>query len=80
MDEAARQLDLALGKAIMVFRAERDKMTQDELAARAGISKKTIGRFELGQSSMRMPQMLKISKALGIELGALLEKAQEFGG
>ncbi|MCU1640877.1 MAG: family transcriptional regulator [Nocardia sp.] len=80
MDEAARKLDLALGKAIMVMRAERNKMTQDELAERTGISKKTIGRFETGQSSMRMPQMLRISTALGVELGELLKKALELGG
>ncbi|WP_063017140.1 helix-turn-helix domain-containing protein [Nocardia niwae] len=80
MDEAARQLDLALGKAIVVLRATRDKMTQDELAELSGISKKTIGRIETGQSSMRMPQMLRISTALGVELGDLLKKAQELGG
>lgn len=80
MDEAARRLDLALGRAVMVLRAERDKMTQDELAELTGISKKTIGRIETGQSSMRMPQMLRISVALGIEMGDLLKKALELGG
>ncbi len=80
MDEAAQRLDIALGKAIMVLRATRDKMTQDELAELAGISKKTIGRIETGQSSMRMPQMLRISRALGVQPGELLEKAIELGG
>lgn len=79
MDEAARKLDLALGRAIMVMRATRNGMTQEELARRSGISKKTIGRFETG-SSMRMPQMLRIATALGIGLGELLEKAEELGG
>ncbi len=80
MNEAAHRLDIALGKAIVVLRATRDKMTQDELAERTGLSKKTIGRFETGQSSMRTPQMLKISMALGVELGELFAKAQELGG
>ncbi|MFE4714819.1 helix-turn-helix transcriptional regulator [Paenibacillus sp. NPDC056722] len=55
-------------------------MTQGELAARSGVSKKTIGRIENGRSSMQIEQMYRIAAALGVTLGGLLEKAYELGG
>ncbi|MGI5222218.1 helix-turn-helix domain-containing protein [Nocardia sp. CA-290969] len=79
MDEAARKLDKALGHAIRVMRAER-QWSQEDLVARSGISKRTIGRIETGQSSMQMPQMLRIATALGVSLGDLLTRAEELGG
>lgn len=78
MDEAARQLDAALGEAIRIQRAVK-RWSQDELAARVGLSKKTIGRIETGKTSMQMPQMLKIATALGLSLGELLTEAENVG-
>ncbi|WP_306365505.1 helix-turn-helix transcriptional regulator [Nocardia sp. CC227C] len=84
MDAAARKLDLALGEAIRILRLER-RWSQDDLAYRSHISKRTIGRIERGESSLQMPQMFKIATALGLELPDIMQRASElqakgFGG
>jgi putative transcriptional regulator len=79
MDEAERRLDAALGEAIRQLRVVA-RISQDELAERTRLSKKTIGRIETGKSSLRMPQMLRISAALEVTMGELLEKAESIGG
>ncbi len=84
MDEAAHRLDLCLGEAIRILRVTR-RWSQDELAARVRLSKKTIGRIEKGQTSMSTPQMFRIATALGVEVGDLVQRATDlqaegFGG
>src|SRR5687768_16246337 len=78
MDEAARKLDAALGEASRIERAIKGRMSQETLAEASGLSKRTIGRIENG-SSMTLPQMLKISIALGVTPGELLSKAEALG-
>ncbi|WP_378735457.1 helix-turn-helix domain-containing protein [Nocardia brasiliensis] len=73
MDAAAHELDVAFGEAIRRLRMSKD-WRQEDLAARARLSVKTIGRIENG-STMQTPQMLRISTAFGIGLGDLVKQA-----
>ena len=44
---------------------EEAGLTQEELAHRAGLSRKTIGRVEVGTYSPRLSHVFEIAHALG---------------
>lgn len=50
------------------------KMTQAELAARAGIPRTNITRFESGNYNPSLEMMVKIALALGMELDIQLKE------
>ncbi|EOM77761.1 XRE family transcriptional regulator [Rhodococcus rhodnii] len=60
-----------------VLRAERARLdlTQDEVAARAGISKLTVFRLEAAQRDAKAPQLIALARALEIEPNAILQAA-----
>ena len=52
---------------------EEHGITQEELATQTGINRVTITRYETSQVSVSLLNLLKISKALGVEPSALLK-------
>lgn len=56
----------ALGERLSVARRRR-RLTQADLARRAGVSKLTIGRIERGASSAEFSSIVRVLWALGLE-------------
>lgn len=69
-DDRAAQLAAIGGRARR--RRSEQKITQEELADRAGLSKSFIGEVETGQASASGLMYLKIAKALGVSVEWLL--------
>lgn len=69
-----QQLD-RITEAVFVMRAELD-WSQRRLARESGVHFQTITRCELRGAYYSIPSLLKISKALGITLAVLIERAE----
>ena len=48
-------------------------MTQDELARRAGLTRKTISRLDAGKGTTTLATVRRVAAALGVSLGPLLD-------
>ena len=55
------------GEGIRALRGIRGRMTQEELATRAGVSQSAISRLENGSLEASDATRVRISKALGVE-------------
>ena len=53
------------------------KMSQSELARRAGVSQPTVANWEAGTQYPRRPAMQKLCEALGIELSWLVDGSED---
>jgi transcriptional regulator with XRE-family HTH domain len=62
---------VALGRRLLEQR-RRVGLTQGMLADRAGVTRQTLGRLERGAGVPNAPQLVRISRALGVTLDALL--------
>lgn len=72
-----RQEDLvgvALGQAIRAFRSEQ-RLTQEELAHRTGITVGHLSKIERGQSNARFLTVVRIAKGLNVSSGELAGRA-----
>ncbi len=49
-----------------INRRKEQKLTQEQLAILAGISKPTLNHFEQGKTTIRLDSALKILKVLGL--------------
>ncbi len=49
-----------------VRRRKEQKLTQEQLAVLAGVSKPTLNSFEQGKTTIRLDSALKILKVLGL--------------
>jgi len=75
-DAPQPQLDLAV--AIRKIR-RREKMTQEDLATRAGVHLTWISRVESGRSDLRWTSLCRLADGLGVsvlELVALAERIE----
>lgn len=61
-----------LGDHVRSLREERD-LTQEQLAERAGISYKYLGRIELAQVSAGAEVLIRVARALGVPAGELFK-------
>jgi putative transcriptional regulator len=61
-----------IGSAVRIFRAANGKMSQAELADRAGLARDTISRIECGTHKPNSATVVKIADALGVEAGLLM--------
>ena len=52
---------------------EQQELLQRELAERAGVPVRTIGRIERGEVDVRLGTLVKISKALGVPIISLFK-------
>jgi transcriptional regulator with XRE-family HTH domain len=64
-----------LGRNIKVMRVRRD-MTQEELAAEAGLERSYAGAIERGERNLSVTSLLKLAQALGCSPNELLEGVQ----
>ncbi len=62
-----------LGKAVRARRTAL-KLTQEELAHRAGIHPTYLGDVERGERNIALINILKLAKALGVKAGVLLNE------
>jgi ribosome-binding protein aMBF1 (putative translation factor) len=69
-------LSIAIGVRLREIR-EGKGLSQDELAARAGIHRTFVGRVERGETNITMKTLYKIASGLGILVPELLPS--EFG-
>jgi transcriptional regulator with XRE-family HTH domain len=68
VDEEAKRL----GTRVQQARLKRE-MTQEALAAKAGISRAYLARVEIGRHEPTLTTLRKIAKALKVKLGDLVE-------
>lgn len=70
--------DKITSKIIELLASERKKLglTFEDLAARSGFDRSTIALWERGERSPGMAAMLKVSRAMGLELPALIIQAE----
>jgi transcriptional regulator with XRE-family HTH domain len=67
-----------IGERLKAARRERG-LTQEELAARAGVSKDIIAKLEQGQrTTARIATLARIARALGVTLSGLLGRRERF--
>jgi transcriptional regulator with XRE-family HTH domain len=70
----------SIGSRLREIRRERG-LTQEQLAARSGVSAVTVRKLEQGaKSTARIPTLAKLANALGVPLSELLEQRERFGG
>ena len=50
-----------------VRRRKEQKLTQEQLAVLAGVSKPTLNSFEQGKTTIKLDSALKILKVLGLD-------------
>ncbi len=65
-----------------LLKAERERqgLSKYAVAAATGLSQQTIGYVERGQTSPSLDTILRISKALKVDFGDLVKKAEGRGG
>lgn len=61
----------AIGECIRSTRLQRN-LTQEGLAERAGLDRKTVNRIEQGHTSASLDHLLLIADALGVPLSVLV--------
>ncbi|WP_426092877.1 helix-turn-helix domain-containing protein [Flavobacterium sp. DSR3-2] len=71
-DEQYKAL-VALGATIRRIREETTDFSQSKLAIEIGLSENQVGRIERGESNPTVKTLLKISKALKVDLRSLFE-------
>ena len=52
---------------------ERRRLTQEQLAERAGVSRTYLARLETARQDPTLSTLEKLAKALGVKVGRLLE-------
>ena len=56
-----------------------DEITQDELAAKAGLTRAALSRIESGQAEPRPSTVRRLAQALRVEPDALMPPLEDFG-
>jgi transcriptional regulator with XRE-family HTH domain len=69
------QFRLAFGAAVREARLAAG-MTQDDLAGRAGIDRKTVSRLETGAYAPAFDRLLPVAVALEVRLSQLMKTAE----
>lgn len=64
-----------VGARVARIRRER-RMSQGALAAKVGVEPESISRCETGASSLSLSNLVRVSQALGVSLGDLLDGAR----
>jgi len=69
------ELQQALSDEIRNHRLDLKDMTQDALAIHSGVSRATIANIERGRQSVTIGILYRLSRALRVDAGTLLNKA-----
>ncbi len=63
---------VAIGARVAALRRERG-LTQEDVAARAGLEPATVSRCEVGARALSLTNLFRVAEALEINLGDLLD-------
>lgn len=74
--EEERRLAVALGGELRGIRGKR-RLTQDQLAELTGIGKRTLVRIEVGDAPVRLEQIYRLCKALGVLPSTVIDAAEK---
>ena len=72
-------LAIQLAQAIRQVRRRR-RLSQEKLAARAGIHRTYMSAIERGKANMSIGVASRLAEALGMTLSELLRRAEDFAG
>ena len=61
----------------IVWYRRQEKLSQEELAARLGVSRQAVSKWELGEASPDTGKLLSLARAFGVTADHLLDDAQE---
>ena len=64
-----------IGRAIQIAR-QRQKLTQAELAAAAGVGKRFVVELEAGKPTVQLGKALQVAAAAGLEVTLTVRAAQ----
>lgn len=67
---------MKLNEKIAYYRREK-KLSQEELAARVGVSRQAVSKWELGEAAPDINKLLALSKAFGVTTDHLLNENEE---
>ena len=67
---------MKLNEKIAYYRRDK-KLSQEELAARVGVSRQAVSKWELGESSPDVGKLLALAKAFGVTTDHLLDEEAE---
>ncbi|MBI5893752.1 MAG: helix-turn-helix transcriptional regulator [Deltaproteobacteria bacterium] len=73
MRNVANDLRKELGEKIRGLRKAAG-LTQEELDEKTGLSYKFIGELERGQVNVSLDSLVKITEALGVQMGSLFDR------
>lgn len=62
---------MTLGEKICYYR-KKNKMSQEELAERVGVSRQAVSKWELGDATPEVEKLLSLSRAFGVTTDQLL--------
>jgi transcriptional regulator with XRE-family HTH domain len=77
--EAEQRVQLAFGNALREYRKEAG-ISQEQLAARAGMNRTYVGDVERGERNVSIVNMQKLAKALKVKLSALVMEMERHSG
>lgn len=67
---------MKLNEKIACYRRDR-KLSQEELAARVGVSRQAVSKWELGEAAPDINKLLALAKAFGVTTDHLLNENEE---
>ena len=67
---------MKLNEKIAWYRRDR-RLSQEELAARTGVSRQAVSKWELGEASPDVNKLLALAKAFGVTTDHLLNEDEE---
>ena len=74
--DSSRVYAMVVGKLLKALRLEA-RLTQQELASRAAITRSTLSRIERGQKQPDAPSLRRLAEALRVEPEELTERAED---
>ena len=70
---------MKLNEKIAYYRRE-GKLSQEELAARVGVSRQAVSKWELGEATPEVDKLLSLARAFGVTTDELLSGEEPAGG
>ena len=66
---------MTLGEKIQYYR-KQSKLSQEELAARVGVSRQAVSKWELGEATPEVDKLVALAKAFGVTTDELLSSEE----
>lgn len=73
MDREAERLHRAVGRRLRELREREPDLSQEKLAARAGVHRTYVGKLERGESASTVDGLAALCTALGTSLAEFFE-------